>query len=137
MSVRYRDDYADYVDYGDQLHDRDPESNTDPQQFVQDTKRWSYHLANDPYGGDVGNWALQYYNNPNIDPGAAIQNQISAFRRAYGDSEPDDDIGGMKMIATGQAPQLQLANRAAQQWKDVPAQAAPPTTGGIGPRPEP
>jgi len=119
MSVRYRDDYADYVDYGDQLHDRDPESNTDPQQFVQDTKRWSYHLANDPYGGDVGNWALQYYNNPNIDPGAAIQNQISSARRAWGDLAPDDDIGVMQMLATGQSPQR--PQTPAQAWNSAPA----------------
>lgn len=113
MSVVTASDYS--VDYGDQLHDRDPNSATDPNQFVKDTKRWSYHLANDPYGGEAGQWALQYYNNPNIDPNAAIQNQISAFRKQYGDAAPDDDLGVMQMIATGQTPQAQN-QPPAQQW---------------------
>lgn len=103
------------VDYGDQLHDRDPQSSTDPGQFVKDTKRWSYHLANDPYGGSAGAWAKQFYDNPNADPNSAIQNQISAFRSRYGDAAPDDDIGVMTMIAEGRAPEAR-AQSPTQSW---------------------
>jgi hypothetical protein len=109
----------------------------DPRQWVEETKRWSYHLANDPYGGDVGEWALQFYNNPSIDPGAAIQNQISAFRRAWGDLAPEDDIGVMQMIASGQQPQR--PQTPAQAWNTAPAPIAPAPVAPLDlpPQPEP
>lgn len=75
------------------------------QQQQQSAPRWSHHLANDPYGGASGQWAKQYYDNPNIDPGAAIQGEISRFRSQYGSAAPADDRGVIEMIATGNRPQ--------------------------------
>jgi len=91
--------------------------------------RWSHHLANDPYGGAAGQWAKQYYDNPNIDPGAAIQGQIGAFRKQYGDAAPEDDAGVINMIATGQAPQQQNQTPT-QQWNTstTPAATTPATS---------
>jgi hypothetical protein len=118
-----------------ELHDPDPESNPDPKQFVQDTKRWSYHLANDPYGGAAGAWAKQFYDNPGIDPGGAIQNQISAFRRQYGDAAPDDDLGVMEMIASGRQPER--PSSPTQAWNNAPTPMPKPGPVDVPPRPEP
>src|SRR5262245_22924301 len=92
----------------------------DPTQYAQATgqesvpaeKRWSHHLANNPYG-EAGDWALQFYNNPNIDPNAAIQGQISQFRNQYGSAAPEDDMGVLKMLASGGTPQPKTP---AQSW---------------------
>lgn len=99
-----------------------PIQNPDPRQFATDTNRWSYHLANDPYGGAAGAWAKQYYDNPNIDPNAAIGQQVSAFRSQYGDAAPEDDAGVIGMIASGQKP-----SSPTQQWNAGSSSGATPT----------
>jgi hypothetical protein len=113
------------------------ERNPDPQQFVKDTNRWSYHLGADPYGGQVGAWAKQYYDNPNIDPNSVIQSQLGAFRRRYGSDAPEDDLSALEYIATGRTPPTKQQTPT-QQWLDAapvapgtPAAGAPasPVTG--------
>lgn len=105
--MRQQDDFD--IDYGDE--ESDVAAVPDP----QETQRWSYHLGADPYGGAAGAWSKQFYDNPDIDPGAAIQDQIAAFRQQYGDRAPEDDLGVMQMIASGQAPPSQTQTPA-QQW---------------------
>src|SRR4030095_15654801 len=93
-----------------------------------DTKRWSYHLANDPYGGAAGAWAKQYYDNPNIDPNSAIQSQLGAFRQRYGSDAPEDDITALQYIATRQAPPSKKQSPA-EQWTSTASSGPVGNTG--------
>lgn len=72
--------------------------------------RWSVHLANDPFGGAAGQWAKQYYDNPNVDPGSEIQKQVQQFRQQYGLSADQGDREVIEMIATGQTPAPRAAS---------------------------
>ena len=107
----------DFWDVPEEVAYQEPEA--DPEEWTRRTNRWSYHLANDPYGGAAGEWAKQYYDNPNIDPNQVIGSQISAFRQQYGDAAPEDDISILQMIATGQRPQPKQQT-STEQWNKEP-----------------
>lgn len=90
------------------------------------TQRWSYHLANDPFGGAVGEWAKQFYDNPNIDPGEALQRQISGFRSRYGADSPEDDMSVLQYIVSGRAPERNTS-RSANDLPSFPTLPLPGT----------
>lgn len=92
------------IEYDEETKKQGVQPATDPNAAT--APRWSHHLAADPYGGATGAWAKQYYDNPNIDPNAAIQSELAKFRGQYGDAAPEDDASALAMIASGQKPQV-------------------------------
>ena|SRR5688572_8707399 len=101
-----------------------------PEQFVQDTGRWSYHLANRPDWITDDNEAQWkgVYNDPNADPNAAVQQFLNA-QRAQGKTDESDAMAltGQGMSGGRGGPSNQSP---AQQWNAQPMPQAPVAPSG-------
>ena len=97
--------------------------NLQQQQPQQPAKpRWSAQLESNPYGA-YGEQRKAWFDDPNSDPNAKVQQELAGYRQQWGAAAPADDASLMQMIASGQTPAPKNATPA-QQWNAQPSQTS-------------